>query len=152
MKKGFTLIEFLFIIIILSVLLAFGLGMSKYSTDVANTNSVRHDIKNIIAKQQDYFAKYGEYFCCHGYETDIEKGLLNCSYFSEDGNNVFIPVSKGNSVWTCAVDCGDGTISLYTNVSPLNMPYYDEDKNDLEYDGCSQGVITKFGTSSNNPF
>lgn len=50
-KKGFTLVELLFVMAIIAILAGFAIANLKDSTRVATINSMKNDAKNAIAQQ-----------------------------------------------------------------------------------------------------
>lgn len=62
MKKGFTLVELLFVMAIISILA--GIGISKFSdaNDKALESSMTLEIKKEVTNQVDYYLKNGYQF------------------------------------------------------------------------------------------
>jgi prepilin-type N-terminal cleavage/methylation domain-containing protein len=109
MKKGFTLVELLFVMAIISILAGFAIANLKNSTKVATENSVKNDLKNAISLQNTYFAANQTYETVSG--TADAQGLV----IGDNGTK--FTISKNNTISSYDKDCGDGTVGFYAKVS-----------------------------------
>jgi prepilin-type N-terminal cleavage/methylation domain-containing protein len=130
-KKGFTLVELLFVMAIISILAGFAIANLKDSTKVATENSMKNDIKNAIAQQQTYFSANQAYDEVSGYFEDSTNGVL------EGDSGTKFTISKGNGIYSSSETCADGSLGFYVRISNSNNSIDKE----ISYDSCTDGVI-----------
>ena len=134
LRKGFTLVELLFVMAIIAILAGFAIANLKDSSKTATVNSMKNDARNAIAVEQTYFAEYQGYdsvSCEEG--TDDTNG--QCTGDGDVGPGIKVSVSKGNTLDISTKSCGDGTVG-YT-ISVTNDQYDDE----ITFDSCNDGKI-----------
>jgi len=92
-KKGFTLVELLFVMAIISILAGFAIANLNDSTRVATVNSMKSDLRGAIIAQQTDFANSGTYtaLTCDSAAATTVNGLCT-------NGNVKTAVSKGNKI------------------------------------------------------
>lgn len=56
MKKGFTLVELLFVMAIISILAGIGISQMSSSTDTAEKTAAKGNIRNVITEAQLFYA------------------------------------------------------------------------------------------------
>lgn len=128
-KKGFTLVELLFVMAIIAILAGFAIANLKDSTKVATEKSMQNDAKNAITIQQTYFAANQDYDTILGTEV-ITNGML------ETAAGTKFTVSKGNVIVSTAQVCTDGGQGFTVNVSNAKLA------EELSFDSCTDGVIS----------
>jgi len=96
-KKGFTLVELLFVMAIISILAGFAIANLNDSTRVATVTSMKSDVKNAITQIEQEYAATGVYsdhsttdICVQG--TSDTNGM--CTFGTKK-----IPISKGNKMY-----------------------------------------------------
>ncbi|MCK9372443.1 MAG: type II secretion system GspH family protein [Sulfuricurvum sp.] len=133
-KKGFTLVELLFVMAIIAILAGFAIANLKDSTRVATENSMKNDAKNAITQQQTYFAgnqEYTDLAAANGAWIDANNGMVT----STDG--VKFTVSKGNVIETTGnIDCGDSTVGFSVEITNATLP-----NATTSYNSCTDGTI-----------
>ena len=129
LRKGFTLVELLFVMAIIAILAGFAIANLKDSPKTAAINAMKNDARTAIAIQQTYFAENQVYDNADG--AGDENGVLvgdNGAKFSISSNDILTTASK---------DCGDGTIGFTVKVTnPTNVP-----GKQVSYDSCTDGKI-----------
>jgi len=108
-KKGFTLVELLFVMAIISILAGFAIANLNDSTKVATLNSMKSDARNAMSAEQLLFSS------THSYQT------LSCTEGVDDNNGLCtsgalkLSVSKGNRVVTVKRASGNSYQVYVTN-------------------------------------
>ena len=132
-KKGFTLVELLFVMAIIAILAGFAIANLKDSTKVATQNSMKNDLKNAISLEQTSFAANQAYLDATG--TGNTEGILVGT--DKDTNVMNFTISKGNSLTAVAdTDCGDGTLGFTVEVTNSTLPGKYQ-----SFDSCANGTI-----------
>jgi len=132
MKKGFTLVELLFVMAIISILAGFAIANLNDSTKVAVANSMKSDARGAIIAQQTEFANAQAYTAISCGETGSDtknNGLCTTG-------NVRTAFSKGNTITVATKTCTDGSAG-YT-VALANATYTSEK---VEFDSCLDGSL-----------
>ena len=60
-KKGFTLVEMLAVLFIVSILLGIVLGSARYATQVARISRAESDLQNLVDALERFHLVFGEY-------------------------------------------------------------------------------------------
>ena len=60
MRKGFTLVELLFVMAVIAILAGFAIANLKGSTSAANVTAMKNDARNAIAAAQAFYAENQE--------------------------------------------------------------------------------------------
>lgn len=129
MRKGFTLVELLFVMAIIAILAGFAIANLKDSSKTAAINAMKNDARNAIAAQQAYFAENQTYDSANG--AGDENGVL------VGDNGAKFSISNNDSLVTDLKDCGDGTTGFTVKVTnPTNVP-----GKAVTYDSCTDGKI-----------
>ena len=132
LRKGFTLVELLFVMAIIAILAGFAIANLKDSSKTAAINGMKNDARNAIAIQQTYFADNQSYDSADG-AGDANGVLLG-------DNGAKFSVSNNDTLTTASEDCGDGTVGFTLKVTnPTNVP-----GKAVTYNSCTDGKI-QFG-------
>ena len=126
LRKGFTLVELLFVMAIIAILAGFAIANLKDSSKVATVNSIKNDVRNAIAVEQTYFAENQAYDTASGSGTNGNLTGDKGARFS---------ISKGNTLDITTEDCGDGTLGY--SITGTNDQYADT----VTFDSCTDGKI-----------
>ena len=129
MRKGFTLVELLFVMAIIAILAGFAIANLKDSSKVATVNSIKNDVRNAIAVEQTYFAENQAY---DSVDTTANPAVDGSA--TGDGGAKF-SISKGNNLVITTQDCGDGTLGYV--IEGENDQYADT----VSFDSCNNGSI-----------
>jgi len=100
-NKGFTLVELLFVMAIISILATFAITHLGDSTKLAAVTAMKHDMKMIITKQYQILSKTGHFMISKGYGDSKGKiGTLwgNPATGFTPGESLVL--SKDVGVWT----------------------------------------------------
>jgi Tfp pilus assembly protein PilE len=126
MKKSFTLIEILYIILIISFL--FSISIPLLQNFILNQRyfSLKEDAFNILRFQENYFNKY------HKYQTVI-KQIVKKGYVLTDENKK-IYLSNGFTIETKPLICKDKETGLYIY---LKNPKIKNGKNEITINTCN---------------
>ena len=129
LRKGFTLVELLFVMAIIAILAGFAIANLKDSSKTATLNSMKNDARAAIAIEQTYFAENQAY--------DTADGTADANGVLAGDNGAKFSLSKGNTLTATEEDCGDGTIGFSISVkNPTNVP-----GKEIKYNSCTDGSI-----------
>lgn len=139
-RKGFSMFELLFVMVILAALAAMAIPSLSSGTESAALTSMRSDARNIIAlvqskyiDTQDYSKVLGSLSGTKVYAAD-DSGFASMPFV--DGTQ--IPLSKNNTVVITASQCNGGTLNNGFQVVVAN----EEFKTKLiAYNSCIDGKI-----------
>ena len=137
-KKGFTLVEVLFVMVILAILAGMATVYMKSSSTSATISSMKSDARNAISAAQSYYAENQEY-----------PENLYCSYAATDGTGLCsnidpkLTVSKNNVIKIKEETCDDGGDGFTITVTNTKI----SDK-EIAYDSCTDGVIQLVNSSN----
>ncbi len=151
MKKGFTLVELLFVMAIIAILAGFAIANVKGSTRKAKELSLKHDLRNTIDAQNLFFSKNQEYFAC---DTMGNFGLTNgsnnyCYTFDKNTgettnhNVINISITKDSRIVTRPITCSDGSpgFDAYSSFGEDTEEYSSGDNKFFSYNSCTTGSI-----------
>lgn len=129
LRKGFTLVELLFVMAIIAILAGFAIANLKDSSKTAAISAMKNDARTAIAIQQTYFAENQAY--------DNADGAGDANGVLVGDNGAKFSVSNNDTLTTASKDCGDGTIGFTVKVvNPTNVP-----GKQVSYDSCTDGKI-----------
>ena len=136
-KKGFSLMELLIVMVILAGLATMIIPNMSSGTEAAKLTSMRNDARNTISLLQ------AKYIDTQDYEDVFKEGDYTDSSSSNDGmsdttlkDDSRIPISKGNSVeleYTSGTNCPSGFIAIVTNDTLTDKR--------IDYNSCTDGKI-----------
>lgn len=131
MKKAFTLVEILFVMVIISILVGFAISNLKDTSKDKRINSMKNDAKNAIEKQFEFFRTNQKHDEIKGDFDDSVNGIL----ISKNGTE--FSISKGNSLKTEGIGCEDGTLGFTVEVinDIFLANYY------ITFNSCTDGTI-----------
>jgi len=134
-KKGFTLVELLFVMAIISILAGFAIANLNDSTEVAILNSMKSDLRGAINAQQTIVSRTGAYAdmsCVEG--VDDTNGMCTSGEFK-------VSISKGTGFRTRKINCTaqDGGGKGY-NISIGNSKYKNGETG-VYFNSCNHGSI-----------
>lgn len=89
LKKGFTLVELLFVMAVISIIIGIGISDMSQSTNVAKNTVAKADIRNGISEAQLHYAQNGTY-------VGFESTLANVNVASATSDNFCIEVNGSN--------------------------------------------------------
>lgn len=127
-RKGFTLVELLFVMAIMAILAGFAIANLKDSQKKEIENSLKKDAMKANELQEKYFLANSKYDSLYGDFDSSENGVLTSK------NGTRFTISEGNSLETEQVECADGTIGFFINIKNENPA------NNLYYSSCGNGT------------
>lgn len=138
-RKGFSMIELLFVMVILASLAAIAIPSMSSGTDSAALTSMRSDARNIIALVQS------KYIDTQDYKKVLNDTTAFSAYAEESGfsentlvDNTQIPLSKNNSVDIIPLLCnGTGDYNGF-EIIVRNSEYTEKF---ISYNSCVDGKI-----------
>jgi len=139
-RQGFSMIELLFVMVILAALAAIAIPSLSSGTSSSTLTSMRSDTMGVIALAQTQFIDTQDY-------TNVDVGTASTGVYAdsdgdgiaeEDMNGQNVSMSKGNSATVVPKDCvaSSGLVDGFT-VAVTNGSI---DKQ-ITYDSCTQGKI-----------
>ena len=145
-KKGFSMIELLFVMVILAALAAIAIPSMSSGTESATLTSMRSDMKNIMALLQSKYVDTQDYSVIIG--SEIKAAEANDSGFASDplvnsktSESTNIPLSQGNSVTITANTAAEGSCTaagqgFEISISNTNVP-----GKTTKFNSCTDGKI-----------
>ncbi|MBT0880694.1 prepilin-type N-terminal cleavage/methylation domain-containing protein [Campylobacter sp. 2018MI27] len=92
MKKGFTMIELIFVIVILGILAAVAIPKLNATRDDAEIAKATSNISTLISDVSSYYTAKGQFSATWSDMTNVPKvikfGSDNCLTFSTNGSNI----------------------------------------------------------------
>jgi len=135
-RKGFTMVELLFVMIIIGVLAVIAIPQFAGGKKSATITSMRSDARNAIATLQSYAVQQGE---------DVDYADVAGDYTDYDGDGksdqtdkpVSFAISKGDKISITSQTCSTGDAGYKLVVTNSNP---DVNKQ-IEFDSCTSGKI-----------
>jgi len=107
-RHGFSMIELLFVMVILAALAAIAIPSLSTGTSSATLTSMRSDANNIIASAQAAYVDTQDFSAIGAKDTALElKDADKNGYADNTLNGQKVAISKGNVASLTAVDCTD---------------------------------------------
>lgn len=137
-RKGFSMIELLFVMVILAALAAIAIPSMSSGTDSANLTGMKSDARNIqtlLVSKYINSQDFTEIITAGAYVDADNDGFADTTL--ADGTK--IPVTKGNTVTLGLADCnGNGTNEDGYTISVANDSYKAAT---VTFDSCNDGKI-----------
>ena len=129
MKKGFTFLEIMFVMVIMAILAGMAVNMFNDSQKTRKKEYVRNDLKRLISQENRLFT------ISYKYEI-IESPLCSDSGEVITDNGVKFFVEEGNCIQVLEEHCEDGTSGFIAKVW-----YGDDYEYEHEFHSCTSRDI-----------
>lgn len=140
-KNGFSMIELLFVMVILAALAAIAIPSMSSGTDSANLTGMKSDARNLqtlLVSKYINSQDFTEVITAGDYVDADNDGFADTTL--ADGTK--LPITKGNTITLGLADCnGNGTNEDGYTISVANDSYKAAT---IEFNSCTDGkIITK---------
>lgn len=110
LKKGFTLLELLFVMAVISIIIGIGISDMSESTNVAKNTVAKADVRNGISEAYLYYAQNGTY---EGFTSSLEsvnvvEATTNNFCIEVNGSNVNYKFNSATDGAISEGTCGSG--------------------------------------------
>lgn len=136
-KKGFSMVELLFVMAVMAALAAIAIPSMSASTDSAKLTSMRSDVQNMIMLMQTKYIDTQDFSQVLSATTDFIDEDDNGLATNTLDDSTPVPISKGNSMTVSPITCDSGASGFIIDISNDTIP------NTIEYDSCNSGKITE---------
>ena len=136
MRKGFTLVELLFVMAIIAILAGIAFANLSGSTKAAKVTALKSDARSAIAAEQAYYADNQSFSAVDADSVGDANGKLT----NADGVN--FNLSKGNKLTITTNACSDGSAGFQVTVK---NPEADKD---VTFDSCTDASIKTVASSN----
>lgn len=128
-RKGFTMVELIFVVIFLGILAAIAIPKISGSTETAVLASMKNDARAAITAEDAYYIQSNEYA-----DATVEGGTEG-AIAALGTSNIKVGASPNNTVTVTSKDCGDGTKGYTLNVTSTKT------NKTINYDSCNDASI-----------
>jgi len=138
-KNGFTMIELLFVMSVMSILIAIAIPNLNLNNDTTRSIELKELAKKVVKYQQKIFVERLQFA-----EKDrtLVEGDNEKVYFNDPYGNKYIFLKKNIYITTNNVKCEDETTGLYLKLEDNNLtnPKYEKY---VIYNSCTQDRIIR---------
>ncbi len=152
-KKGFSMIELLFVMVILAALAAIAIPSMSSGTESATLTSMRSDMKNIMALLQSKYVNNQDYgFIINGGVSattqDAATGYAVNPLAAADGAQTNIPLSKGNILTITSNSGAAGTCTAAGQGFEITISNDNIPGKAVKFNSCTDGKMIMQDTNS----
>lgn len=130
MRKGFTLVELLFVMAIIAILAGFAIANMQGSKDTAVITSMKNDARNATATEATSLANFQEYDTVATATAGDAHGKVQ-----GDLGHVTFGLSKGNLIQVVNSNCQNGSTGYKITITN------DKLADTVSYDSCVDSSI-----------
>jgi len=134
-KKGFSIVELMFVMVVMGVLLAMAQPSIQNSINTSRAIDIKEFANIIVSQQNKYFEENAEFDTVNRTKVITSDKIIS-------SNDIHYLLKNGMYLTTNSQRCSDGMLGMYIKVEDPILQSSSL-KNYVEYDSCLQTKVTR---------